>query len=692
VRLAWAELQADVEVDPELVQHFESASDAVREAVAHRDDERAAELERARTVAREQVDRVAICDEILSLSGSDAADRIAELKVRWDSLPPMKSEYAASLTRRFQDACRQFGDRERRRMLADAAVGRLETLATELEQLMQSGLAPEEIVARWRGLRRDADVLREFGGANPAAAERVERAVAALEEQEQQQSLAREKQEQDNLRRLHQVCRQVEILAAAEQITLKAADRALNDIRSALEARAPLPSKKDRQDIQTRLETARAVLSPRAQELRDADEWQRWANLQVQETLCREMETLKTVEDLDVASRRMRELQARWKQVALVPRAQGEVMWRRFKTAQDEVFVRTAAHVAAQREAHAANLAKKIALCEQAEALSGSSDWVRTATAIQAFQVEWKSIGPVMRGHERATWERFRGACDRFFTRRQDDLKQRKEQWTANLARKEALCVSAEALADSTEWEAAAAQMRTLQAEWKTIGPVRKSRSEALWQRFRGACDRFFERYKHRDQIELLATAAPREAVIRELESLLPPKDGTPGPPPDGLSAVVQSARGRWQSAPELPRHIQQELAVKYHGALARLVEIWPAAFGGTDIDPDVTRRRMEKLLASVEELLPSRQPVVEMSPTERLAQQLRERLATNTIKGGRNAVEEEEARWRTAEQQVRSAQAQWMRLGPVPAAIAGPLNERFQRACRRFFDQRSKK
>ena len=692
VRLAWAELQADAEIDPDLVQQFESASDAVKEAIAHRDDERAAEVERARTVAREQADRVAICDEILSLSGSEAADRVAELKVRWDSLPPMPSEYAASLTRRFQDACRQFGDRERRRMLAEAAVGRLETLATELEQLMQSGLAPEEIVARWRGLRRDADVLREFGGANPGAAERVERAVAILEEQEQQQSLAREKREQDNLRRLHQICRQVEVLAAADQITLKAADRALHDIRSALDARAPLPSKKDRQDIQTRLERARAALSPRAQELRDADEWQRWANLQVQETLCREMEALKTVEDLDAASRRMRELQARWKQVALVPRTQGEVMWRRFKAAQDEVFVRTAAHVAAQREAHAANLARKVALCEQAEALAGSSDWVRTATAIQALQAEWKSIGPVMRGHERATWERFRGACDRFFTRRQDDLKQRKEQWAANLARKEALCVRAEALVDSTEWDAAAAQIRALQAEWKTVGPVRKSRSEIVWQRFREACDRFFERYKHRDQIELSAIAAPREAVIRELESLLPVEADTPGPPPDGLSVVVQNARGRWQAAPELPRHVQQELAVRYHGALARLVQVWPAAFGGTDIDPDVTRRRMEKLLTAVEALLPSRQAVVDLSPTERLAQQLRERLATNTIKGGRSAVEDEEARWRSAEQEVRSAQAQWMRLGPVPAAVAGPLNERFQRACRRFFDQRKHK
>jgi len=650
-------------------------------------------VERARTVAREQANRVAICEEILELSGPDAADRIAELKVRWDSLPPMPSEYAASLTRRFQDACRQFGDRERRRLLADAAVGRLETLAAELEQLMQSGLPPEEIVARWRGLRRDADVLREFGGANPAAAERVERAVVILEEQEQQQSLTRAKQEQDNLRRLHQVCRQVEILAAADQITLKAADRALNDIRSALDARTPLPSKKDRQEIQARLETARAVLNPRAQELRDADEWQRWANLQVQETLCREMETLKTVEDLDVAGRRMRELQARWKQVALVPRAQGEVMWRRFKAAQDEVFVRTAAHIAAQRESHAANLAKKVTLCEQAEALSGSSDWVRTATAIQALQAEWKSIGPVMRGHERATWERFRGACDRFFTRRQDDLKQRKEQWTANLARKEALCATAESLIDSTEWEAASAQMRKLQAEWKTVGPVRKSRSESIWQRFREACDRFFERYKHRDQLELAATAAPRQAVIRELESLLPVETDVPGPAPDDLSAVVQDARGRWQKAPELPRHVQQELAVKYHEALGRLVGIWPAAFAGTDIDPDVTRRRMEKLLASVEELGgASRQQVVELSPTERLAQQLRERLAANTIKGGRSAAEDEEAQWRAAEQEVRSAQAQWMRLGPVPAAVAGPLNERFQRACRRFHDQRRQK
>ncbi|MBM3820136.1 MAG: DUF349 domain-containing protein [Acidimicrobiia bacterium] len=693
VRLAWAEFQADVEIDPALLPQFESASDAVREEIAERQQERAAEEERARAIAREQADRVAICEQIESLAGADAADRIAELKVRWDGLPPMPSEYAASLNRRFQDGCRAFEDRERRRVLAEAASARLDTLATELEQLAQSDQSPDEVIARWRGLRRDADVLREHAAANPAAAERLEKAVAALEEKEHHQQQRRQKQEQDNLKRLHQLCRQLDTLAASPDITLKAGDRALRDIRAAFEERVPLPSKRDRQEIQARLEAVRTTIGPRVQELRDADEWQRWANLTVQEELCREMEALKAEEHAETAARRMRDLQGRWKQVALAPRAQGEAMWRRFKSAQDEVFAKTATFFAAQNEERGANLAKKQALCERAEALADSTDWVKTATEIQKLQAEWKTIGPVTRGHEKAIWERFRAACDRFFTRRQEDLKKRKEDWAANLAHKEALCLKAEALAESTEWEQAASQIKQFQAEWKTIGPVRKSKSEAVWQRFRTACDHFFDRYKHRDQVELQAKAAPRDAIIKELEALVPAGGTDAGAAPDHLLTTVQDARTRWQQAPDVgARHVQQELAARYYQALGRLVAVWPDAFRGTDLDPDTTRKRMEKLVARVEELLPSQQgrAPAALSPAERLAQQWRDRLAANTMGAGK-AAESEETRWRTAEQDVRNAQAQWMRLGPVPAEIAGPLNERFQRACRRFYDQRKR-
>ena len=113
-----------------------------------RGDRRAAAGARGRSrsarsaIAREQADRLAIVRGDRAAVGRRVrVDRIAELKVQWDALPPMPSEYAASLTRRFQDACRAFEDRERRRMLAEAAVGRLETLATELEQLAGVGSA-----------------------------------------------------------------------------------------------------------------------------------------------------------------------------------------------------------------------------------------------------------------------------------------------------------------------------------------------------------------------------------------------------------------------------------------------------------------------------------------------------------------------------------------------------------------------
>jgi hypothetical protein len=693
VRLAWAELGADTEIEAALTERFESASEAAREAMAERQLERAAEQIRAEAAAREQADRLRVVQEIEELEGAGAEDRIAELKVRWDALPPIPEEYAASLTRRFQDACRAFEERERRRMLAQAAAGRLQTLAAELEQLVASDVTPQELMARWRGLRRDAEVLREYADANPEAADRLERAIAVIEEKEHQLVEIRQRQEQENLRRLHQICRQVETLAASEQITLKAGDRALAEIRSALEGRQPLPTKKDRQEVQTRLEAVRALLGPRVQELRDADEWQRWANLQVQEELAKKMEALAEEQDLEVAARRMRELQGRWKQVALAPRTQGEALWRRFKTAQDAVFARTSAHLAAQNEERTQNLARKQALCEQAEALSASTEWVKTATALQALQAEWKTVGAVSRGSEKAVWERFRAACDQFFSRRHDDLKKRKDEWSENLARKEALCARAEALATATDWEAAAAECKRLQVEWKQIGPVRRSKSDAIWQRFRTACDAFFDRYKHRDQVDLQAKAAARAEVIHELEALVVSASDGAGSTPDGLVERVQQARAKWQQAPELPRTVQQELAASYHQALGRIVAAWPTAFAGTDLDPDTTRKRMEKLLAKVESLARSggAEAPAPVSPAELLAQRLRERLAANTMAGGQAVAHAEEHRWREAEQEVRSAQSQWTRLGPLPADVAGPLNERFQRACRKFYDQRRK-
>ena len=215
----------------------------------------------------------------------------------------------------------------------------------------------------------------------------------------------------------------------------------------------PLPSKQDHDEVVQRLKAAQTALTPKVQELREVADWQRWANVGIQEQLCEKMEALRRVEDPEEIAAQVRDLQQQWRQAADVPRAQGEALWRRFKAAHDEAWARCEAHFAAQAEARAENLAKKIALCERAEALADSTNWIQTADEIKKLQAEWKTIGPVTRGQEKAIWERFRAACDRFFTRRHADLAERKTVWAENLAKKEALCAQVEALAESTDWE-----------------------------------------------------------------------------------------------------------------------------------------------------------------------------------------------------------------------------------------------
>jgi hypothetical protein len=463
----------------------------------------------------------------------------------------------------------------------------------------------------------------------------------------------------------------------------------------------PLPTKQDYDDVLRRLKALQSAFSPKVQELRDVAGWQRWANVGIQEQLCEKMEALASVADPEQVARQVHQLQQQWRQAADVPRAQGAALWQRFKTAHDVAWARCEAHFAEQAGARAENLAKKIALAERAEALAESTAWIQTAEALKALQAEWKTIGPVTRGQEKAVWDRFRAACDRFFTRRQADLAERKSAWADNLAKKDALCVKAEALRDSTDWDAAAAEIRRLQAEWKTIGPVKKSRSDAIWQRFRAACDAFFARYAHRHDIARGERVAAREAIVAELEALAPaadaaaPADGAPSAPSrEEIVAKVRDISRRWRAelaARGVDRERAQALDVRYHAAFARALARHATLFAGTDLDPDANRKRMEALVKRMEDLAHSlaggaaAAGDATLSPTARLAAMLKEALAANTI-GGKV---DEDSRWRAAAEDVRAAQASWSRLGPVPDDVRRALGDRFQRACRVITDRR---
>jgi hypothetical protein len=448
------------------------------------------------------------------------------------------------------------------------------------------------------------------------------------------------------------LCSRLETLTRSSNVELRDAEAALREAR-ALHDQGGLPGK-----LEHRLKTTRAALFARAQELREADEWSRWANAAIQEELCAKLEGLAGRDDLEQVAKELHEADARWAAARHAPRDKAEALRQRYQAVRAALRSRLDAFFARRAEEQAERLKGKQALCERAEALADSTDWLKTSDEIKGLQARWKEIGPAAPRDERLAWKRFHAACDRFFTRRQEDLKHRKDQWSANLQRKDALCVKAEALAESSDWEKAAAEVRRLQAEWKTVGPVRRSQSEAIWLRFRKACDAFFERYKKREEIEAESKRGEREAVCRDMEEM-----GLEGAEvPADLAARVVGIMARARQAP------------------TRLIAAYPAAFKGTDLDPEANRQRRERLCARVEALAAegSDEPLV----GEALARRLKEALAANTIAGH----QEVEARRRAERAEVESAQAAWKRLGPVPGDVGVSLEARFDAACARFF------
>ena len=226
--------------------------------------------------------------------------------------------------------------------------------------------------------------------------------------------------------------------------------------------------------------------------------------------------------------------------------------------------------------------------------------------------------------------------------------------------------------------------MKKLQADWKTVGPVRRNKSDVVWTRFRAAADKFFERYHNRHEIALQGKLAEREVMVVELESLVAAEGIEPV---SDLAERVQGVRNNFNRAVPIPGAGMKALTDRWQAALTRIVEQRPDAFKGTDLDPALVVQRMEKLVARVESLLDEvREPAHKqtLSQTELLAARLRNALASNAM-GGRNT---EDAKWRVAGETLKEAQAAWQRLAPSTAPEAQTLEARFREASRRIMDK----
>ncbi len=229
-------------------------------------------------------------------------------------------------------------------------------------------------------------------------------------------------------------------------------------------------------------------------ELRDLDIKK---NLEQKIKLCEKAEALLDETYIVPAFRKLQKYHDAWREIGPVPKEQREEIWERFRAATSTINRRQQEYFEGLKEEHKKNYELKKALCEKAEAIAnieGEKQWNKLTKEMQALQKEWRTIGFCSKRENQKVYDRFRAACDKFYDEKRAFYASFKVTMEENLKKKIALCEEAEAIKDSDDWNKTTNRLIALQKEWKEIGPVTRKQSDAVWKRFRAACDHFFEK------------------------------------------------------------------------------------------------------------------------------------------------------------------------------------------------------
>ena len=308
-------------------------------------------------------------------------------------------------------------------------------------------------------------------------------------------------------------------------------------------------------------------------ELRDYDFKK---NLEIKQQLCEEAEALDEENDVIAAFKKLQALHDKWRETGPVAKDIREQLWARFKAASSVINKKHQAFFEDRKASEKENADAKTALCEaiekiETEGLKTYSAWDEVTKQIIGLQEEWKKLGFASRKVNTALFTRFRKSCDEFFAAKAAFFKQMKEELAENLAKKNELCEKAEALKDSTDWKATTDALIALQKEWKTIGPVVKKHSDAVWKRFIGACDYFFEQKKQQTSsqrsIEHDNLKAKKE-VIAQINAILNAEEE-----PEDAPQLIRDLMAKWQGIGHVPYKEKDKIYAQYKEAIDKAFE-----------------------------------------------------------------------------------------------------------------------
>lgn len=332
-----------------------------------------------------------------------------------------------------------------------------------------------------------------------------------------------------NLEAKQQLCAEAEALDSLEDVLL--AFRKLQDLHNQWREIGPV-AKEIREELWTRFKDASAKINKKYQAYFENRKEKEKENEQAKIALCERIEAididaLKTFAKWDEATKAIIALQEEWKKLGFASRKVNADLFARFRQTCDKFFARKAEFFKAMKEEFAANLEKKIALCEKAEALKDSTDWKKTADKLIALQKEWKTIGPVVKKHSDAVWKRFIAACDYFFDQKNKQTSSVHQAEHANLAAKREIIDAVNALlADEAETEGAK-KVRQLMKKWQEIGHVPFKEKDKIYAEYKAAIDKAFEKFDMKEtraelsNFESSLGSSSQDKIYRERERLV---------------------------------------------------------------------------------------------------------------------------------------------------------------------------
>ncbi len=319
-------------------------------------------------------------------------------------------------------------------------------------------------------------------------------------------------------------------------------------------------------------------------ELRDLDLRK---NYETKIALCEQAEALLAEPSVVEAFHKLQKLHDEWRETGPVAHEYKEALWERFREASGRINKLHQEHFEALKAEQTQNLARKSELCAAAEELTARPlasrrEWNRASERLLEIQQTWKSIGFAPKKENSRIYERFRTACDRFFEAKRRFYAGLKEEMERNYRLKCELCEAAEALTESEEWKKATDELVALQARWKEIGAVSRRHSDAVWKRFRAACDRFFERKSaHFASVddEYGVNLQRKQALLEEMAA---------ADLGEGGIEVIRDFQRRWSEIGFVPIKRKEAIQKQYKEIVDRLF----AALRGSERDRSMSRFR----------------------------------------------------------------------------------------------------